>query len=49
MRLYHTVGDRPALDAQMWLYSRATREELDSDVNPQIQALFEKLTEKSPV
>jgi DNA-binding SARP family transcriptional activator len=49
MRLYHTAGDRPALDAQMWLYARATREELDADVNPQIQALFEKLTEQTLV
>jgi hypothetical protein len=48
MRLYHTAGDRPALDAQMWLYTRATRDELDADVNPEVETLFRKLSETAP-
>jgi two-component SAPR family response regulator len=47
MRLYHTAGDRPALDAQMWLYTRATRDELDAEVNPDVETLFRKLSEKA--
>ena len=46
MRLYQAAGDRPALDSQMWLYTRTVRSELDTEPSEEILSLYRQLTSK---
>ncbi|HUX87856.1 MAG TPA: BTAD domain-containing putative transcriptional regulator, partial [Chloroflexota bacterium] len=46
MRLYQAAGDRPALDSQMWLYTRTVRSELDTEPSKEIVSLYRQLTSK---
>ncbi len=43
MRLYHAAGDRQAVESQMWLYTRISRDELDAEPNEEIEDLYRQL------
>jgi tetratricopeptide (TPR) repeat protein len=43
-RLFHAAGDRPALDAQIWLFRTTSRDELAASPDPEVEALIHDLT-----
>lgn len=43
MRLYHAAGDRQAVESQMWLYTRISRDELDAEPAEEIEDLYRQL------